>query len=171
MSETISKAIEALKPIASEDSNLQNIFIKYFEIETEENKSDPGYLAWANMGLHVAIVLSNVVLAAKRGTPGRNFRAICDLSFKLSNNDFWLKNSAFLMPLLIVSLNSIKDNIALRENAKTMQQFANYDILMRGTEMAPLEIFTGLLYLVGGDEVMTRLSTPMKLELAPYFVN
>jgi hypothetical protein len=171
MNEDMGKVVEALAPMTREDAAIQNIFIKYFELDTEENKKDAGYLAWGNMGLHVAVVLANVILAAKRGMAGRNFRALCDLTFKLSGNDFWLKSSAFLMPLLIVSLNAVKDNVVMQEDAKTLSQFATYDILIRGTEMVPLEIFTGILYLIGGDEIMARLSTPMKLELAPYFVN
>lgn len=154
----------------AEDKNLIAIFQKYLEVDTEENKENAGYQAWAGMAIHTALALANVILSAKKATEGRNLRALCDLTFRLSQNDFWLKNSAFLMPILILSLNAIKDLAVLRQDAKTLQQAANYDILIRGTEVMPLELFSAILYLVGGEEVLNRLSAPMKQELIPYFL-
>jgi hypothetical protein len=162
--------INAANRLYAEDKNLVEIFEKYLEITEEKNKDNPGYQAWAGMAVHTALALSNIILSAKKTTKGRNLRALCDLSFRLSQNDFWLKNSGFLMPLVILSLNAIKDLEILKEDAKTLQQAANYEILIRGTEVVPLEIFTAILYLVGGEEAMNRLSAPFKQELIPYFL-
>lgn len=166
----MSDVLAVVSKITDEDNALKAIFEKYFEVYTEENKDNPGYQAWANLAIAVALNMANVILSAKRTTPGRNFRALCDVSFRLTQNDFWLKNTGFLMPILILSLNAIKDSAILKEDSKTLQQAANYDILLRGTEVVPLEIFTAILYLVGGEEPMNRLSAAMKQELVPYFL-
>lgn len=165
------EAVQAYQGIMHEDAQLEKIFVKYLELDTEDNKSNAGYQAWGYSAVGAALILANLIISAKRNTPGRNYRALCDVSFKLNSNDFWVKSSPFLMPLVVVSLNAVKDDIVLREDAKTLQQMATYDSVIRGSQMIALEIFVGILYLVAGEEAMARLSTPMKLDLAPYFVS
>lgn len=161
-------AMSRVKNIASQDENIEKIFKKYFELDTDKHKDNPGYMAWALSALTAAMGVTNVLLAVRHPDSGRGFRAIQDLTYQLGANDFWSKNSPVLVPILTTALNAHKDYIAMRVEAGT--EYAVYDKLMSGAQAMPLEIFSMILYLVGGPMLMATSSLPLKTELAPYFL-
>lgn len=154
----------------NEDGALDAIFRKYFEVDGDKHKDNPGYMAWALAAVPVAIALSNVLLAIKDPESRRSFRAMCDLTYQLGANDFWAKNAAVLVPILTVCLNASKDAASMAMERDEYREYAMYDKLICGTLVMPLEIFSMVLYLVGGPLLMATSSLQMKIELAPYFL-
>lgn len=152
------------------DDTLRGIFTKHFEIESEKNKENPGYKAYALNAVEVAIALSNLVLSINKPDSHRGFRAVSDLIYGLNANDFWVKNAPVLVPALTVILNSHRDYIDMQVRRNEMQEYAVYDKLITGAQCVVLEVFSMLLYLVGGPLLMNVASLPLKLDLAPYFL-
>jgi hypothetical protein len=107
------KVAEVLKNQTIQDNALEAIFKKYFELDGDTHKDNPGYMAWATSAVPVAMALANVIVAINNPESGRSFRAMCDLTYQLGANDFWSKNAAVLVPILTVVLNANKDGIAL----------------------------------------------------------
>lgn len=159
-----------LKIIATQDEQLDGIFKKYLELDSEKHKGSPGYMAWALAAHGTCMALANVLLAVKHPNSGRSFRAIQELSYLLGANDFWAKNSPVLMPILTAALNAHKDYLSMVIEQESYREYATYDKLMSGAASMPLEIFSIVLYLTGGPLLMASSSLPLKLALAPYFL-
>ncbi len=123
------------------------------------------------MALDASIAIANLFISVQKPNSGRSYRAICDLTYNLHSNEFWSRNSNFLMPLLIIALNSHKNYIEAKVEYKLNSEYAVYDKVMSSSQCMPLEIFCAILYLVGGPSLMAICSLPMKLDLAPYFVS
>jgi hypothetical protein len=166
----LSKVAEVVKNQTLQDNALEEIFKKYFELDGDIHKDNPGYMAWATAAVPVCMALANVILAINNPESGRSFRAMCDLTYQLGANDFWSKNAAVLVPVLTAILNANKDGIALQVEQDNYKEYALYDKLISGTRVMPLEIFSMVLYLVGGPLLMATSSLPLKLALAPYLV-
>ena len=171
MSEDIIRAIDAVRAIQAKDECIEKILRKYLEIDDEKNENNLAYKGWAIGALQVGVTVANLLMAIKQPDSGRNFRAISDLSYILNVNEFWSRNSSFLMPLIIITLNSHKDYLSLASEPKEKREYAAFDRVLRGCEMVGLDIFSALLYLVGGPDLMGRSSASLKLELSPYLVN
>ena len=154
----------------SVDDHIREILIKYLEIEENKAKENAGYVAWAGYALATGLTLANMLLALKRPDSGRSTRAIADITYVLNTNEFWTRNSGFLMPLVILSVNAQKDYVLLASEYRDNQQYATHDRVLRGVEAMGLEIFTAILYLVGGPELMAKSSMGLRMELAPYFI-
>lgn len=73
--------------------------------------------------------------------------------------------------MLISALNAHKDYVSLAADKATSQEYAVNDKVICGAQVASLEIFNSILYLVGGPSLMALSSLPMRLALAPYFIN
>lgn len=116
------------------DDKLRNIFVDKFEMNSDDKKDNMGYQAWAGFAVDVAIKVANIILAVKKPDSGRGFRAITDLTYQLSANEFWTKNAPVLVPVLTMVLNSHKDAIALIKERDTYQEYALYDKLIAGNE-------------------------------------
>lgn len=166
----MAQAFEVYGKQTEVDTQIQQILIKYLEIEQHKEKENHGYVAWATSALSVAYSLTNMLLALKRPDSGRNMRAITDLAFILNTNDFWTRNSAFLMPLVILAVNGQKDYTLIASENRDNQQYATHDRVLRGVESIGLELFTAILYLVGGPELMAKSSMHLRMELAPFFI-
>lgn len=164
------KAVDATKPNRNEDDAITAILHKYLEIDARKEQADNGYVAWAMQGLSAGVTLANLFISVNRPNSGRGYAAITDLAYVLNHNEFWGRNSNFLMPIVIVALNAHKDYIALVAETDNMQEYGMYDRVMSGSELTQLEVFVAILFLVGGPELMAKYSTPLKLELAPYFL-
>lgn len=162
------KAMQTLQTQRDTDEQLRQIFYKHFEME--ENKDNSGYKGWAMMAVEVGVALANVLLAAQQPDSGRGYRAITDLVYSLNANDFWMKNAPVIVPVLTVVLNAHKDGLSYRSEKENLSEYAMYDKLTAATELVALEMFSMLLYLVGGPLLMTMRSGPLKFDLAPYFL-
>lgn len=171
MNQVRDKISSIVKQQTTQDEAFDAILKKHFEIDGDKNKDNPGYMAWAAAAVPVGIAFANLILAVNNPESGRSFRAMCDLTYNLGANDFWSKNAAVLVPILTVVLNSHKDGMALLVEQDNYKEYALYDKLISGTRVMPLEIFSMLLYLVGGPVLMAAASVPLKLDLAPYLVN
>lgn len=153
------------------DGTLRAIFNKHFETETEENKNNPGYRAYAGYAVEVGVALMNLVISVKKPDSGRGFRAISDLVYTLNANEFWVKNAPVLVPVLTIVLNSHRDYVDMAVRKKELEDYAIYDKMISAADGASLEIFSMLLYLVGGPVLMSEKSLPLKMDLAPYLLS
>jgi hypothetical protein len=160
-----------LKTQKQVDENLTAIFRKRFELDSEQNKDNPGYQAWGLEAIEVALAMANMVLAIKRPDSGRGFRMAKDLTYGLNANNFWVKNAPVLMPLVTTMLNAHADELNIAMDVATYREYSGYDALLSSTKCASLELFSMILYLVGGPLLMAVSSTPLKLDLMPYFVS
>lgn len=152
------------------DDDLRRVFIKHFEIDSEKNKENPGYKAYALSAVEVGIALANIVISLNKPESHRSFRAVSDLVYGLNANDFWVKNAPILVPALTVILNSHRDYVDMMARRTEMAEYAMYDKLASGAKCASLEVFSMLLYLVGGPMLMNVASLSLKIDLAPYFL-
>lgn len=171
MSQTPDSVSAMIRKQYTEDDIFEMIFKRYFEVDGDKHKDNPGYMAWALSAVPVGIALANVLLAIKEPQSGRSFRAMCDLTYQLGANDFWTKNAPVLVPILTVCLNASKDVAGMMVEREKYREYAMHDKLICGMVVMPMEIFSMLLYLVGGPVLMATSSLPMKIDLAPYFVS
>ncbi len=159
---------------AQQDEMLRGIFKEHFEIPTnEEIEAKPekiGYRAWGLMAIEVAVSMANMIIAMNKPEAGRNFRVMQDLIYALNANDFWAKNAPILVPILTIMCNAHKDGVAIKADAAMNSEYTIYDKLASATSLVPLEIFSMLLYLVGGPMLMSNRSLQLKIALAPYLV-
>ena len=153
------------------DGTLRELFIKHLEINSEENKDNPGYKAYAGYAVEVGVALMNLVISIKKPDSGRGFRAVSDLVYTLNANDFWVKNAPVLVPVLTIVLNSHRDYIDMVSRRTELQDYAIYDKMMSAADGASLELFSMLLYLVGGPTLMNTNSLPLKMDLAPFLLS
>lgn len=152
------------------DGNIRKIFVKHLELESEENKENPGYRAYAGYAVEVGVALVNLILSVKNPNSGRGFRAISDLTYSLNANDFWVKNAPVLVPVLTIILNSHRDYVDLTVRKTELSDYAVYDKMISAADGVSLEIFSMLLYLAGGPALMNTNSLPLKLDLSPYLL-
>lgn len=171
MSEIEEAIRKATNTSMSVDDRLQDIFKAAFIPKGEEGiPPNPGQIAYGYMAVDVAVRLANVFLAIKNPGEHRHFRAICDLTFELNANDFWIKNAGFLTPMLHVCLNTYRDGVTLLAERTLRGEYSSSDALISASRAAPLEIFPMIAYLVGGPQLMATVSLRLKLDLAPYFL-
>lgn len=161
---------EVARKVAGIDEKLTNIFMEAFGLTNPENETNAGYMAYGTMAVDVALRLSNVFLALKNPDQHRTYRAVCDLTYELSANEFWHKNANVLMPILHVCLNTYRDGASLLLERAQRGEYSSSDMLISASRAAPLEIFPVIAYLVGGPALMASASLPLKTQLAPYFV-
>lgn len=167
--------VKVLADQVQQDEMLRKIFAEHFELPTnEEVEGRPdkiGQRAWTLMAIEVALSCANMVIAMNRPESGRSFRSIQDLLYVLNSNDFWVKNGPVLVPVMAMACNAHKDGVAFKLDAIKNQEYTIYDKLTSATTLVPLEIFSMLLYLVGGPMLMATRSMQLKLALAPYLVS
>jgi hypothetical protein len=168
MQETISRVVG--KQMET-DENLRAVFEKHFGLKAEDIDMNPGYRAYAGFAVEVGVALANLVLSVKKPDSGRGFRAISDLTYALNANEFWVKNAPVLVPVLTIVLNSHRDYVDLISRRLELGDYAVYDKMMSASDGASLEIFSMLLYLVGGPALMNTASLPLKMDLAPFLLN
>lgn len=159
------EALSKVKAIQQRNEIIGEVFAKHFGIETSEN---PGYKAWATYAKDVGVRLVSMLIAARHPDSGRTLSGFMDLTYHLSANDFWSKNAQVLVPLLMASLNGIRDAAELSHQRDQIGEYAMYDDLISAGKLASLELFSVMLLLVGGPALMTTHSMPMKLDLAPH---
>lgn len=156
------------------DEQLRSIFVEHFGVNQTDGAteaSDPGYKAYALLGIDVAMRIANIFLALKGNKPRRIYRAICDLTYELNTNSFWQKNASVILPLIHAALNTYRDADAFLQQRKAGgDTYSSTDTLLAGTRTAALEIFPVIAYLVGGPPLMVQVSAPLKTALAPYFL-
>lgn len=153
------------------DVNLREVFNKHFGLNAADIENNPGYRAYAGFAVEVGVALANLVISIKKPDSGRGFRAISDLTYTLNANEFWVKNAPVLVPVLTIVLNSHRDYVDMAMRRKELEDYAVYDKMMSAADGASLEIFSMLLYLVGGPALMNTNSLPLKLDLAPYLLS
>jgi hypothetical protein len=168
--ESKAKLEQTVKQQLVVDEALRNIFKAHFHIDGDNSEGNPGYKAYALYAVEVGVSLANIILAANHPESGRAFRAMTDLTYALNANEFWLKNAPVLVPVLTIILNSHKDYVDMAVQRQEMNEYAIYDKLMGSARIVALEIFSMVLYLVGGPQLMGIESLPLKNDLAPYFL-
>ena len=153
------------------DESLRKIFEKHLGLNAEDIDKNPGYRAYAGFAVEVGIALANLIISVKKPDSGRGFRAISDLTYALNANEFWVKNAPVLVPVLTIVLNSHRDYVDMVVRRKESEDYAIYDKMMSASDGASLEIFSMMLYLVGGPSLMNTNSLPLKVDLAPYLLS
>ena len=171
-------ATRILADQAQQDEMLRRIFMEHFDLPTGEKldqienpverDAKAGYRAWGLMGIEVALAMANMIIAMKKPDAGRGLRVMQDLTYALNANDFWTKNAPILVPVLTVAINAHKDSVSLKVDAQRNGEYTIYDKLTSASSLVPLEIFSMILYLVGGPMLMSNRSLPLKIALAPY---
>lgn len=168
-------AMATIADNARKDEVLRKIFMEHFALpsneDIEKNPEKVGYRAWGMMAIEVSVSMANLVIAMRHPQSGRSLRAIQDLAYGLNANDFWGKNAPILVPIMTVMINAHQNAVSLKADAVQNREYTIYDKLTSATELVPLEIFSMILYLVGGPSLMATQSLPLKLALAPYLVN
>lgn len=170
MSNLTRTAAETIQAQERQDEQLKSIFEKHFNLYHESNVNNPGYQAYAGFAVDVCIRLANIIIAIKKPESNRSFRALSDLTFVLSGNEFWQRNSQVLMPMVMAIMSSHRDYVAMIVERSEMSEYAMYDKLLSGADTMPLEIFSVVAFLAGGPELMVSCSLPMKLDLLPIIV-
>lgn len=171
-------AMRTIADQAQQDEVLRRIFLEHFDLPTQDNlieigdmaerQAKAGYRAWGMMGIEVALAMANMIISMRKPEAGRGLRVMQDLTYALNANDFWAKNAPILVPVLTVAINAHKDGVALKVDAKNNGEYTVYDKLTSASSLVPLEIFSMILYLVGGPMLMSNRSLPLKIALAPY---
>lgn len=113
----------------------------------------------AEAALAVELVCSLVnmfgVMAGLKNYSGES--AIADLTFTLNTNPFWIKNAAFLMPILSVAVNAFQDNTRLKANPSPLWEKLQYH-----NASVWLEILPAVLFCLKGAAAMHEKSLEMK---------
>lgn len=164
----MSGVAQAAQAVAEVDARLTEIFQKHFQVN---DKASPGHNAYALQAIEVAISLANLFLSIKNPQEHRHYRAICDTTYHLNTNDFWVKNASVLLPIVHVCLNTYRDGVDLVVERTQRNEYSSNDALISASKAAPLEIFPVIAYLIGGPKLMVEASLPLKLDLAPYFIS
>lgn len=150
------------------DERLRTIFMEQYDVLNE--KRDPGYKAWATYGVEVAMCLANAFLLLRDSkTPGRAFKVVCDLTYEMNTNPFWVKNAGIILPVVHMALNAHRDHLLLTVDRQERDQYALHDGLMYAAMYAPLEVFATIAYCIDGPALQTGVSATLKLALQPYF--
>lgn len=166
LQEDIAKAVQEMH---QQDTAILSIFKRHYQVKDKPD-DNPGYQAYAIQAAEVASALMNLLISVKKPNSNRNFRALQDLTFALNANDFWVKNSPVLMPLLVIFMNAHKDAVSMKLDRARMNDYASLDKLVCGSEAVGLEIFAMIAYLLGGPMLMATTSIPLKMDLAPYLL-
>ena len=163
------------------DESLRKIFFEHFDLPTqdriaevqlpEERHAMMGQRAWGMQAVEVAVSMANLIISMRKPEAGRGLRVIQDLMYSLNANDFWTKNAPVIVPILTVAINAHKDYVALKTDAALNREYTLYDKLTSASGLVPLEVFSIILYLVGGPMQMSNRSLQLKMALAPYLVN
>lgn len=83
--------------------------------------------------------------------------AITDLTFVLNTNQFWLKNSSYMMPLVNSSVNAFSDNYALTEKPQPL-----WGALVYHNRNVWLELLPAVVFCLSGHSAMRKVSLEMK---------
>ena len=166
---------EAIKAAASKtvslDEALRNIFIERFGLQvTEGEVTNAGFMAYGMLAVDTATRIANIFLSLQSAQKVRSYSAICDLSFGLTNNDFWNKNAVFLMPVITMALNAHRDGVELLAERQQRNEYSSRDALVAACRAMPLEVFVMVAYCLGGPALMASASLGLKNDLAPYFL-
>lgn len=157
-----------------QDEIMRRILAQHFDMPSNEDietKPDKiAYRGWALLAVEVGVAMANMIIAMRKPDSGRSFRAMQDLTYVLNCNDFWVKNAPVLVPIITVMMNAHKDGAALKLEASQEREYTIYDKMTSATSLVQLEIFSILLYLVGGPLLMTAQSLALKIALAPYLI-
>jgi hypothetical protein len=113
----------------------------------------------AEAALAVELVCSLVnmfgVMAGLKNYSGE--LAIADLTFTLNTNPFWVKNAAYLMPILGTAVNAFQDNTQLKANPSPLWEKLQYH-----NASVWLEILPAVLFCLKGAAAMREKSLEMK---------
>lgn len=162
---------EHIRAIAQIDGQLNNIFRMHYGCEGNPEEDKPaGYMAWALLAVDVSVRVANMFLAIKNPNEHRTYRALCDTTYELPTNEFWVKNASVILPLIHAALNAYRDSVDFAIKAKELGEYSSANNLMLASRAAPLEIFPVIAYLVGGPALMVAQSAALKSALAPYFL-
>lgn len=135
----------------------------YFTPTKPADPKDPAAAEYprkqAEAALAVELVCSLVnmfgVMAGIKNYSGES--AIADLTFTLNTNPFWVKNAAYLMPVLGAAVNAFQDNTLLKVNLSPLwaqMQYHNASVW--------LEVLPAVLFCLKGAAAMREKSLEMK---------
>lgn len=162
-----SKVLETVRAIAEVDDRLRGIFTEHFGIESSE---DNGYKAYATLAVEVAVSIANIFLLVKgQATIGRAHRVVCDLVYRLNTNEFWTKNAGIIIPVMHAALNAHSDSEVFALDRKDQGTYALHDGLRYAAMLAPLEVFSTILFCISGDLAVKVQAPEMKLKLLQFF--
>lgn len=156
--------------IISVDDEVREILNEHFELHKDSRKDDNEYKAVATAAIEVGLSISNLFLSIKYSSSNRGFSVINDLVLNLNSNPFWNANSKVLVPAITMGLNAHKDYANMSLARSEARDYAIYDRLMCGAQSVPLEVFSLLLFLTGGPDLMAKQGLNLKMALSPYFV-
>lgn len=158
----------ASKTHAKVDEELYGIFRRHYTGGDDSN-IDAARMSGIELACHMSVALCNIFLAIRRPEERRTYRAVCDLTFGLNTNGFWVANAGVIMPVVHAALNTYRDGVELTLDTYNKGEYGVNDALATASRLAPLEIFPLIAYLIGGPPLMLATSIPLKQDLAPYF--
>lgn len=161
----MNKVTEAASKLSARDDKLTSIFNDVFLAKTDTN---PDYQATAGLAVDCALRLANVVLSARKNEGV--LRGYMDLIVGLNGNPFWGKFSPILIHPLHSAMQAQADYALLRLEKSGDPNSTHSDELISEAKLAGLEIFTMILYCLGGHEMMALKSIELKKRLAAYFM-
>lgn len=149
------------------DSELRNKLIEAFDIQNDE--ANAGYKAAALEAVEVCVSVVNMFLAIRKSDGPRSTRMLCDLVISLNTNQFWVRNSAALVPMLQAALFAYFDEAELAVEKHTNNNYAVYDGLICGSRCFPLSIVSYVMFLLAGPKLAIANSLQVKKFLYPLF--
>lgn len=160
--------VEIVNKQVTREEELKTIFNEAFDI----NDSQPAdYNAVAELAVDCALKLAIVIINIRKPKEGLNYLATVNLTVGLNGNPFWTKNQAGLVPLLISAVQAQADYALLMQEKLENPNSTYNDKLIAQSELMSVELFTRILYLLGGPEYLALKSLALKKRLAPYLIN
>lgn len=125
--------------------------------KSQEGLEYPRKQAEAALAVELVCSLVNMfgVMAGIKNYSGES--AIADLTFTLNTNPFWVKNAAYLMPILGVAVNAFQDNTQLKTNPSPLWEKLHYH-----NASVWLEILPAVMFCLKGASAMREKSLEMK---------
>jgi hypothetical protein len=133
------------------------------DLKSLEGVEYPRKQAEAALAVELVCSLVNMfgVMAGLKNYSGES--AIADLTFALNTNPFWIKNAAFLMPILSIAVNAFQDNTRLKASPSPLWEKLQYH-----NASVWLEILPAVLFCLKGAPAMREKSLEMKQAFDKY---
>lgn len=153
---------------AAREEEIRKILMESFLVN---EKSNADYRATGELAVDCGIRLFSVLLNLRKPNTGLNHRATMEMLVGLNGNPFWAQKGAWLMPLMHSAAQAQADYALFLLDKSSKPNVTANDELIAQCKFMCLEVFTALLYLLGGYELMAMKSIELKKRLAPYFMD
>jgi hypothetical protein len=155
-------AVELTIKVAGDVRAMAQHFLLPAKPASEQERGAPDYmrrLADATAAVEVVCSLVNMfgVMAGLKHFMGES--AIADLTFSMNTNQFWVKNSTYLMPIVGAAVNAFQDNRQLYSEGLASGTWRELEYHNRNVW---LETLPAILFCLNGHAPMRKQSLEIK---------